>query len=249
MKTHLFINHQSDNDFSTSPYSLKSNSYKPFKTKKMNFRRILVIMFVCLCVKQVAAQGLRLNAYTGYVFDDKVNSYYSATSYYDGQIKGGFRWGGGLEYMLENVGIELCYLRQDTKASLNYWDVIQRHGDFDLGANWLLLGANGYKKTANGKFEPYGGGKLGVCFFDVKNPNNGNSGNGTKFAWMLQLGSNIWFNESIGLKVQADLISAVQSVGGSVYFGTGGGGAGVASYSTMLQFGLGGGLVFRFAKK
>ncbi len=212
----------------------------------MQLKRILLIFSLALCIKQSFAQEIRLNAYTGYVFDDHVNSYYSNTSYYDGTIKGGFRWGGGLEYKMEQVGIELTYLRQDTKANLNYYDVFAKTDNFDVGANWLMIGANGYKRS--GKFEPYGGGKMGVCFFDVTNPRNGNSGNGTKFAWMIQLGSNIWFNESVGLKVQADLASAVQSVGGSVYFGTGGSGAGVASYSSMLQFGLGGGLVFKLKK-
>jgi hypothetical protein len=36
----------------------------------------------------------------------------------------------------------------------------------------------------------------------------------------------------------------VQGAGGGLYFGTGGAGAGVSTYSSMLQFGLGGGLTF-----
>ena len=65
------------------------------------------------------AQNLRLNGYTTYVFDDKVDSYYSSTSYYEGKIKGGFLWGGGLEYMAsQTTGIERKYLRLDTKAPL-----------------------------------------------------------------------------------------------------------------------------------
>ena len=44
--------------------------------------------------------------------------------------------------------------------------------------------------------------------------------------------------------MQAGLLSAVQSVGGGVYFGTGGAGAGVSGYSTFYQWNLGGGLVF-----
>lgn len=213
----------------------------------MQLKKVLLLLILSFCVKSMTAQEIRLNAYTGYVFDDQVDSYYSTSSYYNGKIKGGFRWGAGFEYMMENVGIELCYLRQDTKASLNYYDVFARSGDFDIGGNWLMIGANGYKKS--GKFEPYGGGKLGVCFFDVTNPHNGNSGSATKFAWMIQLGSNVWLSEKVGLKLQADLISAVQGVGGSFYFGTGGAGAGVASYSTFLQFGLGGGLVFKLKSK
>jgi hypothetical protein len=52
--------------------------------------------------------------------------------------------------------------------------------------------------------------------------------------------------QNIGIKLQAQLLSAVQSLGGGIFVGTGGVGAGVASYSTLYQFGLGGGLVFRF---
>jgi hypothetical protein len=42
-----------------------------------------------------------------------------------------------------------------------------------------------------------------------------------------------------------NLLSAVQAVGGGLYFGTGGAGAGVSGFSTFYQFSLGGGLVFK----
>ena len=47
----------------------------------------------------------------------------------------------------------------------------------------------------------------------------------------------------VAIKLQGQLMSAVQSAGGGLYFGTGGAGAGVSTYSSMYQFGLGGGLV------
>jgi len=40
----------------------------------------------------------------------------------------------------------------------------------------------------------------------------------------------------------------VQSVGDGFYFGTGGAGAGVSTYSSMLQFALRGGLTFKLGK-
>ena len=67
----------------------------------------------------------------------------------------------------------------------------------------------------------------------------------TKFAWGLRIGGVIWASEKVGVRLQAQLLSAVQSMGGGFYFGTGGAGAGVTSYSTIYQFGLGGGLVFK----
>jgi hypothetical protein len=48
-----------------------------------------------------------------YVFDDKFDSYYSSSDYYNGKFKGGLQWGVGLEYMPTPMnGIELLYLNQ-----------------------------------------------------------------------------------------------------------------------------------------
>ena len=44
------------------------------------------------------------------------------------------------------------------------------------------------------------------------------------------------------------MIGYLQSIGGGFYFGTGGTGAGVTTYSTFFQFGFTGGLVFKFNK-
>ena len=66
----------------------------------------------------------------------------------------------------------------------------------------------------------------------------------TKFAWGLRLGANIWASEKMAIKLQGQLMSAVQGAGGGLYFGTGGAGVGVSTYSSMLQFGLGGGITF-----
>ena len=68
--------------------------------------------------------------------------------------------------------------------------------------------------------------------------------NTTKFAWGFRLGGNIWASPKIALKIQAQIMSATQAAGGGFYFGTGGAGAGVSTYSSIYQFGLGGGLCF-----
>jgi hypothetical protein len=80
---------------------------------------------------------------------------------------------------------------------------------------------------------------------NVENPDNKNTGSGTKFAWGAKLGVNIWASEKVGIKLQADLLSAVQAVGGGIYFGTGGAGAGISGFSTYYQVSFGGGLVFK----
>jgi len=207
------------------------------------------LLVVCLLLGFYSshAQTWRLNGYALYVFDDKVDNYATSTSYYNTTIKGGLVWGGSFEYMVQNVyGVELKYLRQDTKAPTTYYDLGDKSGDFDIGINWITLGFNRYQHFENKKIEGYGGIDLGVAILDAKNPNNGNSRSATKFGWGVKLGLNIFASEKFGIKLQTSLMSAVQSVGGSLYFGTGGAGAGVGTYSSMLQFGLGGGIVVPF---
>jgi len=203
---------------------------------------------VLVLQKPAFTPGLRLNGYTFYAFDDRVDSYYSNTEYFRGKIKGGFQWGGGFEYMMSpGQGIELSYLRLDTKAPLEYYNSGIMYTDFDVATNYIMLGGNRYFPLG-GKVEPYAGLQAGVAVFNIENPSNGKSGNATKFAWGIKAGLNLWATDKVALKIQTGLLSAVQAVGGSFYFGTGGGGAGLSTYSTFYQFYIGGGLTFNLAK-
>jgi len=215
-------------------------------------KNLLALIVSCFSFFFLSAQEFRVNLFGQYVFDDHVESYYSTTSYYEGTIKGGFKWGGGLEYLVNPAyGINLIYLTQSTTAPLNYYDNNPPAGlknrEFDLTTHWIMLGGARYMRKD--KFEPYGGLEIGMVISNLDNPISGASASNTNFAWGLKLGTNIFFSEKVGLKLQADLRSATQAAGGGLYFGTGGAGVGVSSYSTIYQFGLGGGLVFRFPKK
>jgi hypothetical protein len=204
-----------------------------------------------------SAQNMRLNAYSSYAFDDRVNSYSSATAYFEGKIKGGLIWGAGLEFMVKpEYGIELSYLRMDTKAPTTFYSNQPPAGvktaEFDLALNYYLLSGVRYAKI-NPSIEGFGGLQLGVAYIKATRPSTAiigeTSDDATKFAWGLRGGLNIFPNGgNVGLKMQVGLLSAVQGAGGGLFFGTGGAGAGVSTYSSMLQFTLGGGLVFKFGK-
>jgi len=217
----------------------------------------LIVILLCLSgayafaqtTQKPAATGpsLRLNGYATYAFDDNhVDSYYSTTSYFDGSIRGGFQYGGGLEVLpYPMLGAEIVYLRLDSKAPMNYYGVNgATNTTFNLAQNFLLFSVNKYVQV-NPKVEPYAGFQIGADFINVENPDNNNSTSSTKLAWGFKAGLNLWVNEKVGIKMQAGLLSAVQAVGGGVYFGTGGAGAGVSGFSTYYQFNLGGGLVFK----
>ena len=114
-----------------------------------------------------------------------------------------------------------------------------------VGVNYIMIGGARTLHAGGGKAEPYGGFMLGMAIIDTKNDKTDVSNSATKFAWGLRLGSNIWASEKVGIKLQAQLLSVPQGAGGGLYFGTGGAGVGVTTYSTVLQFVLGGGLTFK----
>lgn len=213
---------------------------------------IMKKLFYTLALLQISLTSysqktIMLNGYGAYVFDDKFDTYYSSTDYVYGKIKGGFMWGAGLEVKIrEDYGAELLYFRLDTQAPVEFYAAGTRDRNIDLGINYIMLGGVRYLTMANEKLEPYGGLMLGMAIFNNKNPQGSEESSATKFAWGARLGTNVWFSERIGLKLQAYVLSAVQGAGGGLYVGTGGAGAGVSTYSTLYQFGLGGGIVVKF---
>ena len=212
-------------------------------------KKLLLLTFITTVTSlAIQAQGIRLNGYVNYTFDDRFEAYNSATSYFNGTIKGGMQWGAGLEYMASpELGIAATYYRQDTKAPVTYWDNINNqvaNRELDIAINYIMGGTTGYV-SPNPKIEGYGGIMLGAVIYNNKMPIAGDPTSSTKFAWGVKLGANIWATEKVGIKLQGHLLSGVQSAGGGFYFGTGGSGTGITTYSTLYQFSLGGGLVFR----
>ena len=213
--------------------------------------RIYTLVFIILITSASAkAQETRLNLYTNYVFDDQVDSYIDPYNYFKGTIEGGLLWGASLEYHVHDYGIELLYLRQDTEVPVWYYDAgvrDEKQSKLDLGINWIMLG--GMRSILpDEKLEPLAGFIMGIAVIDGKNPETQKSATATKFAWGMRLGVNFWFSDVAGVRVQTQLLCATQAAGGSLYFSTGGATAGVTAYSSMLQFSLGGGLVFRLKK-
>ena len=191
-----------------------------------------------------------MNLYGNYVFDNSFDARFdTGNSFYDGKIKGGFLWGAALEFRLEpETGVELSYLRHDTNAPTTYLlfpNPEIQFTDFDLGINYIMLGGNRHVMLGSGNVEAQGGLMAGVMFANATNPETGRDDNITKFAWGLKGGLTFWASERAGVILHAQLLSAVQAAGAGFSFGTGGAGAGVSTFSTLYQFGFGGGLAIK----
>lgn len=190
--------------------------------------------------------SVRLNGYTIYALADKhVESGYYSNTYWEGSVSDGFQYGGGIEILpIPSTGLEISYMRLDSKVNLYYYDggVLGSSRIVDLAHNYIFIGGNQYIKV-NPKVEPYAGMQLGMAIYNAESTLS--SGSATKFAWGIKAGLNIWLSEKVGIKMQTQLLSAVQAIGGGIYFGTGGTGAAVSGFSTYYQFNVGGGLVFK----
>lgn len=214
---------------------------------------VLVISGINISYGQQSKSGneenglMRVNLYGSYAFEDSFDSYYDYGNYYQGQLQDGFQYGMGVEFQVKpNSYVELLYLREDTSAPTQYYNggLYDKFADFDVAMNYILLAGNKSFRKSGSMVEGFGGLMAGMVVIGVDNPASNYSETATKFAWGVKGGMIVWASKKVGVKLQAQMLSATQSVGGGVFFGTGGVGAGVSAYSSLYQFSLGGGLVF-----
>jgi len=212
---------------------------------------VFIFLFLAMTTTILAQSKFRLNAYGSYVFDDGFDVYNDANTYYYGKIKGGLQWGGGIEYTPTDYGsIELLYLNKSSDVPATFKFVAtdpQRTETFKLSHNYILAGFNGLKKFGTGKAEGYGGALLGVLISNLESPSTGRSDSKTDFTWGARMGTNIWVSEKIAIKLQALVLSSSKATGGGYYWSYWGP-VYLNEYSTMWQFGLGGGLSFKLGK-
>jgi hypothetical protein len=194
-----------------------------------------------LVVTSVWAQPtITLMTFESYTFPDKFE-----TEYGSGKVQDGFQWGAGLEIGLsETSAVELIYQNLETEA---YYDGYYALGSSQrlngtVGINYAMLGFTKYAPL-NDKISGFGTLDLGVGWF---NPSAELKSDGaTKFSLGGRLGVRIMASEKVSLRLHTQLFSPVQWAGGGFYFGTGGGGAGVSTGSTIYQFNLGGSINVR----
>ena len=183
------------------------------------------------------ARSLRLNLFGGYTFQDRfpLQGNYLGYAFNEGRVAAAAHYGAGLEYeMRPRTALEVFYQAQPTQGYLR--TSFLEYGPYDITVHYVMLGGLQYMpfgKVVHG----YGGLNLG-CGFST------GEGSSTKFAWGAKLGLRIDASEKVGFRLGAQVLSPVESVGGGLYFGTGGVSAGVSTYSSVYQFGLTGGLVF-----
>lgn len=226
--------------------------------KNFTFKVFFIFVTLAGAFNVLNAQSYKINLYSAYTLDDDVNTVTDGNDYYSGTVVGGYQWGLGFEYIVKpTYGLELAYFRQDADVDISYStnytvnNNIKNESTFGAGLNWILLGGNKYIPIPRSIVQPYGGLMLGMAIFDSEDKQINDTvkytgQSTTNFAWAGRVGANFMFSPNVGLKLQAQVMSATQSFGGGLYAGTGGIGAGVNTESSMYQFGFGGALVIQF---
>lgn len=198
---------------------------------------LLCTAFCALLFSAKAQTSVTLLTFEGFTFADKFETYYGY-----GKIQDAFQWGAGLEFGIQpDAAMELIYLRSDVEAYYDsYYD---QRLEGTIGLNYIMLGFTGYQPF-NDVVSGFGTFDMGAGFTSNIEETL-NASNVTKFAIGGRMGVRIAPNDKFSIRLHAQILSPVQWIGGGVYFGTGGTGAGVTTGSTIWQFQLGGSVNYR----
>lgn len=199
---------------------------------------LLCTAFLAVTLSATAqTSSVTLLTFAGFTFADKFESYYGY-----GRIEDAFQWGAGLEFGIQpGAAMELIYLRSDPEAYYDESFTTTRRGK--IGLNYIMLGATRYAPL-NETVSAFGTFDMGVGFTSNIEETLA-SNNVTKFAIGGRLGLKVAPNDKISIRIHAQILSPVQWIGGGVYLGTGGSGAGVSTGSTIWQFNVGGSVNYR----
>ena len=211
-------------------------------------RKISGLLVLVMFLTTSYAQDIRLHGYGGYTIDSKTH-HYGYVEYYNTEIKGGFSWGGGLEYRFHpNFGVELMYLNRNTEAPSTFYTPGTESADIKLSAKYVLVsGVASF--TRNQRLDPYAGFMMGTALLDATNPATQLNHKESKFAWGLRGGLNFWATSRIGIKFEAQFITVPKGAGGELYFGSPQVAPAYYSvYSDMSQLTVSGGLSFKLGK-
>ena len=200
-------------------------------------KKTLLILFAILSVSIAKAQEVTLLTFESYTFADKLQWEWG-----DGKVYDGFQWGAGLEFGLsEENAIELIYQNLATDIELTDYTIGGQRRRGEATFNYIFIGGTRYMPV-NETVSGFGTIDVGMV---IASPKESQYDNVTKFTWAGRLGVRVKANDRLSMRVHAQITNPVQAFGGGLYFGTGGAGAGVSTYSTIWQFNLGGSVNIR----
>ncbi|MCX6242596.1 MAG: hypothetical protein NTX43_12380 [Bacteroidetes bacterium] len=201
----------------------------------MNHKLLFLIACLIAPLLMQAQKTVEITPFGGYVFASRMSGADGYVRFVDNA-----QYGGMLSVGVSRVfDLDLIYNRIDTKAQVNLTSY--PYQESPLSINYMNIGFTKNFRV-NPTVSPFIGFSMGACLMA---PKNGNSYDYWFFDVGLSGGAKVYFGKHFGLRLQAQMYVPMQAAGYTFYFGTGGYSSGVSVYSTMIQFGFTGGLIFR----
>jgi hypothetical protein len=200
-------------------------------------KKFLIHLFLFLSPVLLLAQHAEITPFGGHGFPATWNAY-------DGSIKflGNAQYGGIISLGVSRVvDFNLIYNRIDTKADLYYYGY---YDQVPLSVNYIMAGFTKNFRV-NPTVSPFVSLSMGACLMDPKEDNYHAY---WFFATGMDAGAKIYLSKLIGLRLQAQMYIPVEGASFTFYAGGAGGSSGVSVYSTLVQFGFTGGLIFRIGE-
>lgn len=203
----------------------------------MKQRLVFLIAAICSAFI-VRAQTVEITPMGGYVFASRMSGADGYVRFKDNAI-----YGGMVSIGVSRVfDVDLIYNRIDTKAQVNLYNYPYQENP--LSINYMNIGFTKNFRV-NNTVSPFVSFSMGACLMA---PKSGNTYDYWFFDLGLAGGAKVYFGKRVGLRLQAQMYVPMQAAGYTFYFGTGGYSNGVSVYSTMVQFGFTGGLIFRLGR-
>ena len=205
------------------------------------------LISVCLAVLIVLISGktysqdhkVEITPFGGYLLGGSVK-------FYEGKFKveDAACYGGMLAVQVSSGNfVEISYTGMTTQGNwkpYNDYEVSIPEGTVDMAVNHIQIGSVNELPLDNEAVRPYGTLSLGTTYFNIKDDDADDE---WLFSVAAGLGLKYFFNERVGIRLQARLLLPVIYNGGGFYLGTGGSGMYVSSTAPIVQGDFTGGLI------
>lgn len=198
-------------------------------------------MFVLtMLMVDIKAQSVEITPFTGYTFNHSLPIVGGRAT-----LGGGQAWGGMLGFQLnELTEVEVLYSWQGGNSTARS-TAIQSNVNTRTNANYIMVGSNRLFPL-NPQMTLFSGLKAGAGILAFP---NGDFNDVSRFSVGVNGGMKYFVSDNIGLRVQANLMMPISNAGANLWWSPGSGAqVGVGGWSSVVQFGFTGGLIFRIAK-
>lgn len=202
--------------------------------------RIPLLFAGMLVAVYAMSQEIQINPYANYFMAGRLNGYEA-----DALFENGPDFGLGLSYGLgRGKNIEVSYTIAASSAALRRNDIGTISEETNMTFGYIQAGyvQDIMLKKPQADIRPFGLFTIGAAYL---NPEDASYSTVWRFAAAIGGGLKYFITDRVGLRVQARMLMPLFFEGGGFYCGSGGCGAGVSTFTPLVQGDVGGGVVIK----